>query len=992
MVELGELIASHDDALAANPDFPAELQPRDRSRAASGEQIQRLAGGLVPELLGVSANVADGAPIVGPDGVVESGNGRVMALRRAYAGEMDSAGRYRAWLESQGHDVAGMTAPVLIRRRNEDMDAAGRADLTRRANERTTASMSATEQAQADSAHLTPELLGMIESDDVAAAANRPFVRAFLARLSDSDRGALVDKDGKLSLDGRRRIRGALLFRAYGDPPRAAEQLGDPGGMALVERLLEDDEGGVGPLGRALLDVAPSWARLDDPASTAVLTDAVRAVLRQRDSGQPIHHALQQLDMPFAGEHGGGLSEDAQAFLASWLAFDKKGNSRLRGRDRIRDLLERYLDEAGKTGSANASGEADLLGHAPALPGAMMRAIAGKSEAELKGFIDALGLDLEAATAADLRNATQAGPTLFQPAWHGGPHIFDNFSTDAIGTGEGAQAYGWGLYFAGRREVAEWYRKTLAKPKIIIDGEPLDTGDYRYHWARKFYEKYGGNADAFQKLVDEKIGHFRRSLKENAEHLSQDMVEEHFEEVAALESLRGVTSIEIEKEPGRTYGVELAPEDHELLDWDKRGPDQSGHVKAALRSLGVEPEAVKPYTVEHVEGEGWDVYHPGGWSVLDDYFDTREEAEAYAAERTAKSDGSGAERGSQMYARLGSAKEASLALREAGIRGIKYLDGSSRRKGDGSHNFVIFDAGDVEIREYFQSQGDESGPFGPILRGFEGDYHGAALELEARQEGEAPGALYHPDVGPISLAWGHSGDDRATGFGLAKIIDQHPEVVADLPKRVAEMRVKQRSKTRIDLRSKNAVAGVLLKYDGTRGAWLLTAYERSNEKSGKDRKRRRSQATSGALRDLFKAAGAPSTARRRAKGAHRGPLKQDDKGTPQGARGSITFGDGRTLIRLFEKADLSTVLHESGHLYLEVMQRMAAREGATAGIQADLATVRDWLGAKDGQTLSVDQHEQFARGFEAYLMEGPSSPGGRHPSSCNRPSTASVPG
>ena len=55
--------------------------------------------------------------------------------------------------------------------------------------------------------------------------------------------------------------------------------------------------------------------------------------------------------------------------------------------------------------------------------------------------------------------------------------------------------------------------------------------------------------------------------------------------------------------------------------------------------------------------------------------------------------------------------------------------------------------------------------------------------------------------------------------------------------------------------------------------------------------------------------------------------------TPRGSnpRGSITFTDGRMLIRLFEKADLSTVLHEGGHLFLEVMTRLADRRGACVG-------------------------------------------------------------
>ena len=55
----------------------------------------------------------------------------------------------------------------------------------------------------------------------------------------------------------------------------------------------------------------------------------------------------------------------------------------------------------------------------------------------------------------------------FQSAYHGTPHRFDEFSLDAIGTGEGAQAHGWGLYFAENKEVSEDYRKKLAGGYIM---------------------------------------------------------------------------------------------------------------------------------------------------------------------------------------------------------------------------------------------------------------------------------------------------------------------------------------------------------------------------------------------------------------------------------------------------------------------------------------------------------------------------------------------
>ena len=83
VVDGNRLVTSHDDALRANPAYPAALQPRERDRAASELQIESLAGTLEPERLGDSPDAATGAPIVGPDLVVESGNARTLAILRA---------------------------------------------------------------------------------------------------------------------------------------------------------------------------------------------------------------------------------------------------------------------------------------------------------------------------------------------------------------------------------------------------------------------------------------------------------------------------------------------------------------------------------------------------------------------------------------------------------------------------------------------------------------------------------------------------------------------------------------------------------------------------------------------------------------------------------------------------------------------------------------------------------------------------------------------
>src|ERR1700744_482369 len=59
--------------------------------------------------------------------------------------------------------------------------------------------------------------------------------------------------------------------------------------------------------------------------------------------------------------------------------------------------------------------------------------------------------------------------------WHGTPHDFHQFSDEAIGSGEGAQAYGWGHYVAGKKGVAEYYRDSLANNDVhfVYDGQPF---------------------------------------------------------------------------------------------------------------------------------------------------------------------------------------------------------------------------------------------------------------------------------------------------------------------------------------------------------------------------------------------------------------------------------------------------------------------------------------------------------------------------------------
>src|SRR5215203_4982043 len=74
--------------------------------------------------------------------------------------------------------------------------------------------------------------------------------------------------------------------------------------------------------------------------------------------------------------------------------------------------------------------------------------------------------------------------------YHGSPDVFDKFETAKIGTGEGAQVYGHGLYFTEKEQIAKGYREKLAGPArdkgLGIDSEPVWSGHggSHYEWNR----------------------------------------------------------------------------------------------------------------------------------------------------------------------------------------------------------------------------------------------------------------------------------------------------------------------------------------------------------------------------------------------------------------------------------------------------------------------------------------------------------------------------
>lgn len=102
--------------------------------------------------------------------------------------------------------------------------------------------------------------------------------------------------------------------------------------------------------------------------------------------------------------------------------------------------------------------------------------------------------------------------------------------------------------------------------------------------------------------------------------------------------------------------------------------------------------------------------------------------------------------------------------------------------------------------------------------------------------------------------------------------------------------------------------------------------------------------------------------------------KRFDQSYSDGPRGRVTFQTGKSVIDLFQQRDLSTFLHESGHIWLEELRTDAESADASDQLKADWQTVQGWFKAnghplKKG-VIPVDAHELWARGVERFMMEG----------------------
>lgn len=286
-------------------------------------------------------------------------------------------------------------------------------------------------------------------------------------------------------------------------------------------------------------------------------------------------------------------------------------------------------------------------------------------------------------------------------AYHGSPHKFDKFDISKIGTGEGAQAYGHGLYFAENPATAQEYRSRLAgRPEIkslSIAGHrvgPFNSFDYSPKGSSNYenlrsslFEDMLINEDALvsdpknvQKLAADIL---QRKIKD----LHQEWPEALPEAQKLLSDINrpGGVGLRMGETPGSMYEVDIHADPSHMLDWDKPLSEQHPNVINSISDVvrAAKEDAANPFS-------------------LSGNFQGSRSTEYGNPEKYKDLSGAALH---DMLSRVYGHEMQSNELRNRGIPGIRYLDAASRGAGEGTSNYVVFDPNIIEILRRYMSGG-----------------------------------------------------------------------------------------------------------------------------------------------------------------------------------------------------------------------------------------------------------------------------------------------
>lgn len=264
-------------------------------------------------------------------------------------------------------------------------------------------------------------------------------------------------------------------------------------------------------------------------------------------------------------------------------------------------------------------------------------------------------------------------------AYHGSPHTFDKFDMSKMGTGEGAQAYGRGLYFSENEAVAKNYRDALSGDIIATVG---DTPVY------ELYNRLLRQADSM-KFPSQK----GNELYDKAAFLESLEITGSFDEALAVvenpEIAKWAKSeiLPKYKPAGNIYQVEIASDVGKFLDYDAPLSEQSDFIKNALENIpkgnvkiikndkSPVPNRVRPYSVVGTNWKGETVNRP----VIS--LDQAERVKALAEGGNLRLNPNAT--GADLVSSTPYANQEQMlnVLKGVDIQGIRYLDQGSRGKG-----------------------------------------------------------------------------------------------------------------------------------------------------------------------------------------------------------------------------------------------------------------------------------------------------------------------
>ncbi len=226
--------------------------------------------------------------------------------------------------------------------------------------------------------------------------------------------------------------------------------------------------------------------------------------------------------------------------------------------------------------------------------------------------------------------------------YHGSPHKFDKFDASKIGTGEGAQAYGHGIYLAENPAVAKQYAADRSYVGKAMAGAPDGAAWDSSRIAKHAVDEHGDKAAA----------HLSAVLRANSYNTSAAPTAAN-KDVA--DAIAVIQAGKVER-TGNLYKADLPDEWlPKMLDWDKPLSQQPEVVKRLAKEQRLSPKYLRATA--------------GGFGVSGDT-------------------GGGLFRALQNEGMT--PEQASDIVRQAGIPGIRYLDGGSRGAGEGSYNYVVF--------------------------------------------------------------------------------------------------------------------------------------------------------------------------------------------------------------------------------------------------------------------------------------------------------------